>query len=142
MIIFSYFSANWIIKMRKLSLIVIAFTLATVAAQFNTPLFFPQVGAGGGDGRLTGYLIWNQHIYLIQLIKHPIESGIFCLFTFWLFFPDKILNQYQNTPQNANITRHIRKKKAFCNTLNWGNWNSGFVKWGVRWAEPIMSPPD
>ena len=41
--------------MRKLSLILIAGALATVAAQFNTPLFFPQMGVGGGDGRLTGY---------------------------------------------------------------------------------------
>ena len=63
------------------------------------------------------------------------ESGICCLFTFWLVFPDEILNQYQNTPQNANITRHIRKKKPLCNTLNWGNWNSGFIKLGVQWAE-------
>ena len=40
------------------------------------------------------------------------ESRIFCLFTFWVFFPDKSFK-----------------------TLNWGKWNSGFVKLGVRWAE-------
>ena len=27
---------------------------------------------------------------------------------------------------------------ASCNTLNLGNWNSGFVKLGVRWAELIL----
>ena len=27
------------------------------------------------------------------------------------------------------------KIKTLCNTLNWGNWNSGFIKLGVRWAE-------
>ena len=63
------------------------------------------------------------------------ESRIFCLFTFWVFFPDKVLNYYQNTPKNVNITCYIKKKKTLCNTLNWGNWNSGFVKLGVRWAE-------
>ena len=26
-----------------------------------------------------------------------------------------------------------------CNTLNWGNWNSGFVKLDVRWAKRDMS---
>ena len=36
---------------------------------------------------------------------------------------------------NANITCYIKKKKPLCNTLNWGNWNSGFVKLGVWWAE-------
>ena len=25
--------------------------------------------------------------------------------------------------------------KTLCNTLNWGNWNSEFVKLDVRWAE-------
>ena len=44
---------------------------------------------------------------------------------------------YQNTPKNADIIRYIKKKKKKtpCNTLDWGNWNSGFVKLGVRWAE-------
>ena len=31
------------------------------------------------------------------------KSGIFCLFTFWLFF-SKVLNQQKNTPKSANIT--------------------------------------
>ena len=48
----------------------------------------------------------------------------------------KVLNQYQNTPKNANITLYIKKnKKTLCNTLNRGNWNSGFVKLCVCWAE-------
>ena len=53
-------------------------------------------------------------------------------FTYWVFFQIKVLNQYQNT----NIICYIKKKKkTSCNTLNRGNWNSGFGKWGVRWAE-------
>ena len=36
--------------------------------------------------------------------------------------------------KNTNISDHS-KKKTLCNTLNWGNWNSGDVKLGVRWAE-------
>ena len=46
------------------------------------------------------------------------------------------LNWYQNSPKNANITLYIKKKEeTLCNTLNWGNWNSGFVKLDVWWAE-------
>ena len=65
------------------------------------------------------------------------ESRIFCLFTFWVFFSRKFLiNIKIHTPKNANISRYIKKKeKTLCNTLNWGNWNSGFVKLGVHWAE-------
>ena len=33
------------------------------------------------------------------------------------------------------MTCYIKKKNTFCHTLNWGNWNSGFAKLGVRWAE-------
>ena len=28
-----------------------------------------------------------------------------------------------------------QKIKSLCNTLNWGNWNSEFIKLVVRWAE-------
>ena len=54
---------------------------------------------------------------------------------FEYFFQIKVLNQYQNAPKNANITSYIKKKKTLCKTLNWGNWNWGFIKLGVRWAE-------
>ena len=30
--------------------------------------------------------------------------------------------------------------KTLCNTLDWGNWNSGLAKLGVRWAEQDKSP--
>ena len=36
---------------------------------------------------------------------------------------------------NQRIAIIWKKKKTLCNTLNWGNWNSGFIKLGVRWAE-------
>ena len=42
---------------------------------------------------------------------------------------------YQHTPKNANVTHYIKKKRLLCNTLNQGNWNSGFVKLVVWWAE-------
>ena len=32
-------------------------------------------------------------------------------------------------------THYIKNKKPLCNTSNWGNWNSSFVKLGDRWAE-------
>ena len=53
------------------------------------------------------------------------------------FFQIKVLNWYQNTLKNANITHYIKdeRKKPLWNTLNWVNWNSGFVKLGVWWAE-------
>ena len=34
-----------------------------------------------------------------------------------------------------SVTCNIKKKKTLSKTLNWGNWNSWFVKLGVRWAE-------
>ena len=34
-----------------------------------------------------------------------------------------------------NITLYTKKKKkTLCNTLDWGNWNSGFVKLGI-WCD-------
>ena len=63
------------------------------------------------------------------------NTKYFVCLLFEYFFQIKVLNQYPNTPKNASITHYIKKKKTLCNTLNWGNWNSGFVKLGVRWAE-------
>ena len=58
----------------------------------------------------------------------PIFATNFCLLTLLVNIGKiKVLNQDQNTSKNVNIT--------LCNILNWGNWNSGFVKLGVRWAE-------
>ena len=47
----------------------------------------------------------------------------------------KVLNPDQNTSKNANITLYTHKEKTVCNTLNWENWSSEFVKLVVRWAE-------
>ena len=44
------------------------------------------------------------------------------------------MNYYHNTARNANITLYIKKIKTLCNTLNWRNWNSGFVKLGIQWV--------
>ena len=54
--------------------------------------------------------------YLVLLIEHPILrilNILFCFLLFEYFFHVKVLNQYQNTPKNANITRYINKKKHF-----------------------------
>ena len=60
----------------------------------------------------------------------------FVCLLFEYFVQIKVLNQLQKTSKNANVTHYIKKKKKTpCNTLDWGNWNSGFVKLGVRWAE-------
>ena len=36
--------------------------------------------------------------------------------------------------KNANISKRKNTHTLF-NNLNWENWNSGFIKLGVRWAE-------
>ena len=55
----------------------------------------------------------------------------FCLFTFWVFFPDKSFKFIFEIHPKMPITVILkRKKNTLCNTLNWGNWNSGFVKIG------------
>ena len=84
---------------------------------------------------------WNRR--LISRSPHTnnqYESRIFatnfCLLTLLVNIGKiKVLNWDQNTSKNANITLYTKKIKTLCNTLNWGNWNSGFVKLGVRWAE-------
>ena len=53
-------------------------------------------------------------------------------------FMIKVLNWYRNT--SKNISLHTKKKKkTLCQALNWGNWNFGFVKLGVRWTERDIS---
>ena len=64
------------------------------------------------------------------------KSWIFYLFTFWVFFPDesfKLISKYTLKCQYNSLYK--KKKKTLCSTLNWGNWNSGFGKLDVRWAE-------
>ena len=80
-------------------------------------------------------------MYLVQLIEHLILQITNILFIYFLsnFFQIKVLNKYQNTLKNVNITRYIERKKTLCNTLNWGNWNSGFLKLGVWWGERDIS---
>ena len=64
------------------------------------------------------------------------ESWIFCLFTFWVLFQDKsfsLISKYIQKCQYNSL--YQKKQKKLGNTFSWGNWNSGFVKLGVRWAE-------
>ena len=86
-------------------------------------------------------LIVKEHCYFnifssAHRTSNYMSPKYFVCLLFEYFFQTKVINQYQNTPKNANITRHIKKKKqTLCNTLNLGNWNSGFQKFGVWWAQ-------
>ena len=69
------------------------------------------------------------------------ESQIFCLFIFGVFYPDKSFKLISKYTQKMPIWLFILKwKKTFRNTLNWGNWNSGFVKLVVHfdWSTNIF----
>ena len=65
----------------------------------------------------------NEFCYLHQLSRSAHRTPKFMnpkYFVFEYFFQIKVLNQYQNTPKNANITRYIKKEKnTLCN--NWGS---------------------
>ena len=62
-------------------------------------------------------------------------NNFFVYLLFEYFYKITVLNQYHNTSKNANIILYIKEIKTLCNTLNRGNWNSGFVKLVVWWAE-------
>ena len=84
------------------------------------------------------FLRKNNNLYWGVVFDHQLWIPNFCnnFFVYLLseyFYQVKVLNQYHNTPKNANTTLYTRKK-THCNTLNWGNWNSEFVKL-VQWAE-------
>ena len=82
--------------------------------------------------------IFGQFSKTLSRSAHRIPNftnpAYFVCLLYEYFFQIKVLNWYHNTPKNANITRCI-KKKTLTNSLNWGNWISGFVKLGDRWAE-------
>jgi hypothetical protein len=68
--------------------------------------------------------IYIGMLYLIQLIvfDHQLWIPNFCnnFFVYLLseyFYQVKVLNQYHNTPKNANTTLYTRKTKTLCNTL-------------------------
>ena len=44
----------------------------------------------------------------------------------------KLISKYT---QKCQCNSLYQKEKPLCNTLNWGNWNSGFVKLSDQWAE-------
>ena len=94
------------------------------------------------------FLIWytwkkimkKTHLSCSPHTTNQYESRIFatnfCLLTLLVNIGKvKVLNWDKNTSKNANISLYTQKIKTLCNTLNWGNWNSGFVKLVVRWAE-------
>ena len=91
----------------------------------------------------TNFGSWCRVILKLQFITTILFSSsntqfweYFVCLNFEYFFEIKFLNWYQNTPKNAKVTRYVKKKKkTLCNTLNWRNWNSGFVKLSVQWAE-------
>ena len=85
---------------------------------------------------------WNIPVDLMFTISFSssntqfYESRIFCLFTFWVFSLDKSFKLISKYTQKCQYNfLYWKEKNTLCNTLNWGNWNSGFVILGVRWAE-------
>ena len=78
--------------------------------------------------------MFTYYLYLSRSAHQTTNStnpAYFVCSLFEYFFQIKALNQYQN----ANITHYIKKKEPLCNTLDLGNWDSGFVKLGIPWAE-------
>ena len=58
------------------------------------------------------------------------ESRIFCLFTFWVFFSDKIFKLVSNFSNYIQKWQHnslYQKEKTLCNTLKLGK-----LKFGIR----------
>ena len=72
-------------------------------AMFKIKYFFFQVG-------LSNQLSRSAH----QTPNFTNPEYFVCLL-FEYFFQIKVLNQYQNSPKNANITRYIKRKKTLCN---------------------------
>ena len=133
-----------IIAARK-NCIVLKSTLATLVVRDQAKFIFCQklkfsIGIRNWtEFVFIGRLRWTLKRRVISRSAHRTpnftNSKHFVSLLFEYFFQIKVLNQYQNTPKNANITRYIKNKKSLCNTLNWGNWNLGFVKLVDRWAE-------
>ena len=77
------------------------------------------------------------HIFGDRYLVQPIlRIPNICLFTFWYLFPDKsfkLISKYIHPKMPIYLV--ILKRKTLCNTLNWGNWNSGLVKLRVRWGQ-------
>ena len=65
--------------------------------------------------------------------EHPILLNLNILFV--SFFPNKSFELISKCIQKCQNNSLYWKVKTLCNTLNWGKWNSGFIKLGVRWAD-------
>ena len=70
---------------------------------------------------ITRYLSHSAH----QTPNYTNPEHLVCLL-FEYFFQKKVIKIHPKT-------------HTLCNTLNWGNQNSGFVKLGVRWTEQDKS---
>ena len=90
-----------------------------------------------GNSHFENWL--SKHIFISFSSSNTqfYESRIFCLFTFWVFFPEKSFEFISKYTQKCqyNSLHEKEKKKTLCNSLNWGNWILGFIKLDVRWAE-------
>ena len=73
-----------------------------------------------------------------QFPQFEVLQSVFCLSTYFVskYWQDK---SFESKPKYIIKFQYNfllkKEKETLCNTLNWGNWNSGFVKLGVRWAE-------
>ena len=72
-------------------------------------------------------------LFLIQSCSaHRTPNFLFINFL-RIFSSFKLISKYTQKCQYNSL--YEKEKKPLCYTLYWGNWNSGFGKLGVLWAE-------
>ena len=68
-------------------------------------------------------------------MNHKFFQQIIYIFTFWVLLQGKSFKFISQYTQKCQYNSLYKKYKTLCDTLNSGNWNLGFVKLVVRWAE-------
>ena len=87
-------------------------------------------------------LVWKLLVYIVfTSYEQPIRISNFCnkfLFPFFVskYWQDKCFKLRPKYMEKCQyIYLHRKRIKTLCNTLNWGCWNSRFVKLVVLWVE-------
>ena len=80
--------------------------------------------------KTVGYLFMAIRVVECSSNTQFYESWIFCLFTSWVFFPDKSFKLISKYTQKANITRYIKKKNTLQH-LKLGKLKFGIPKIGI-----------
>ena len=114
----------------------ISMSSSSFRLQFFNSLF--QFSMSSIDG-YTKYFLW-YFISFSSSNTHFYESWIFCLFTFWVFVPDKSFKLTSKYTQKCQYNSVYWKENPLCNTLNWGNW-FGICKIGylVSWTRYMFN---